>query len=130
MKIVEVTEALSVRPLPTRTFRRLYHVGSMDIAQKRRGSMEGAGLSVSVNPDEWRRIGRGIVSGELWEGTRADNRFLNSHRMNRTHRQMIADWGVQNGYVVSASVWRVTWHDDELGGNVHQDFNRPRAGPD
>jgi hypothetical protein len=102
-------------PLPVRTFRRVYHIGSMDIAQKRPDSHEGRGLSISVDPDEWRLIGRGVVSGDLWAGTRLGNRFLDFRGMNQAHRQMIADWAVENGYAIKGTVWRVSWYDDEDG---------------
>lgn len=99
--------------LPTRTFRELWHVGTMKPQQKRAGSHEGAGLSVSLHPEEWRRIARGHVSGDLWRCVRPGNRFLDFHKLTKAQRRMIEDWGVAHGFATRASIWRFTYYDDE-----------------
>lgn len=109
-EIIALTEAAS---LPTRTFKELWHVGSMNPSDKRAGSHEGAGLSVSLHPEEWRRIARGHVAGDLWRCVRPGNRFLDFHKLTKAHRHMLADWAVQNGLAVRGSIWRVTFHDED-----------------
>lgn len=107
--------------LPTRTFRELWHVGTMDPQHKRAGSHEGAGLSVSLHPGEWRRIARGHVGGDLWRCTKPGNRFLDFHKLTKTQRRMIEDWGVAHGFATRGSLWRVTLHD-ENDEPFHLDF--------
>ena len=77
------------------------------------GSYEGSGLSVSINPEEWRQIARGHVYGDLWRCTRAGNHFLNLHRVTKTQKKKIRDWAVDNQYAVSASVWRYSYYDED-----------------
>ncbi len=110
-------------PFPTRSFKKLYHVGSLNASQKRRNSYEGAGLSVSLHPNEWRAIARGFVSGDTWVCTRANNQFVDAHKMRKAHRQMVAQWGVENGYVTIASKWRVSYYDDEFEGERYFEFS-------
>jgi len=98
-----------MRRVPTLTFDELYHVGSMDPAHKGDSSFEGAGLSVSLHPDEWRRIGRGVVGGDLWRLTKPGNKFVAAHDVDTG---AVMEWAASNGYVTEADTWRV-WMDSE-----------------
>lgn len=114
--------------LPSRSFKTLWHVGTLDPTQKGQGSYEGAGLSVSLHPDAWRRIARGQVGGETWQLTKADNRFLDAHRLSEPQRAMIEDWAVAQGHAERSTVYRVRHFDDELDSEVYSDFpSRERA---
>jgi len=42
--------------LPTKKITKVFHVGDLNIKNKSTSSLEGSGLSVSKNPDEWRQI--------------------------------------------------------------------------
>lgn len=99
--------------LPLVMKRELRHVGSMDPARKRAGSYEGAGLSVSECPDEWRIIGRGHVGGPTWQ-LRGDGAFIDAHALNDEQSAAVLAWGEREGLVTPASMWKVTWFDDEL----------------
>jgi len=103
-----------------KSFAKLWHVGSMNPKDKRPGSYEGAGLSVSVHPEDWQQIAE--IGGDLWELSKKGNKFVNFHRMTKAQKQTIAQWGVQNGYVQHVEVWRATWYDDEREENVYADF--------
>ena len=96
-----------------KSFRKLWHVGSMDPKDKRDDSYEGAGLSVSVNPEEWQQIAR--IGGDLWELTKSGNRFVNYHRLTKVQRKSIREWGVKNGYATPAELWRHSYFDEEVG---------------
>jgi hypothetical protein len=96
---------------PLRSFRQVFHIGSMDAAQKGADSLEGAGLSISLHPQEWSEIAR--LSGPLWQGTRAGNQFLDVHRLRKAQRTAITQWGLANGYLIKQAVWRVSYFDDE-----------------
>jgi 8-oxo-dGTP pyrophosphatase MutT (NUDIX family) len=94
-----------------RSFKKLWHVGTMNPNDKQKGSYEGAGLSVSVNPEEWQYIAG--VGGDLWELTKQGNRFLNFHRIGKTQRQQIVQWGLKKGYVEPVVTYKVEFWDDE-----------------
>lgn len=45
-----------MKNIPIRTFKEIYHIGNMNIENKKEYSLEGQTLSVSMHPDEWGRI--------------------------------------------------------------------------
>ena len=47
-----------VRPLPVRKFSHVFHIGTFDIQNRKDFSYEGAGLSVSRDPEAWYKIAK------------------------------------------------------------------------
>lgn len=113
-EFIDIVEGAQTPTIPTRSFRVLYHVGTLNVADKRGDSHEGAGLSVSLHPDEWRRIASGRVSGATWRCTKPGNRFINAHRLPKAARSKIADWAIQNGFAARETTYRIARYDDEL----------------
>lgn len=105
-----------------KSFDVLWHVGSMDAANKRHGSYEGAGLSVSQHPQAWSRIARGHVNGDVWELTKRGNRFLDYHNITEQLRSQIEAWGVANGYIESTVEYFFSYYDDEWEMEMVQSF--------
>lgn len=105
-----------------KTFKKLWHVGTLDPKRKQQGSLEGAGLSVSVNPEEWRGIAQ--LGGDTWELTKPGNKFVNFHRISKQQRQQITKWGLENGYVEQKPVYRAVWFDDEDQEDRYMEFTR------
>ena len=103
---------------PTRSFRKLWHVGSMNPADKRMGSYEGAGLSVSLHPEEWQQIARGAVSGDTWEMTKGANSFLDYWKIGKPRWTVIRQWAIENGWAEACVQYRVSWWDEELEDTV------------
>lgn len=108
---------------PTRSFALLYHVGTLDPNAKRQYSQEGRGLSVTTEPNAWRAIGRGAISGTTWVLTKSGNKFLDAHGLNKKRRLEIMRWAVEQRLVQPHTAYRASYYDDELGGIVHQDFS-------
>jgi hypothetical protein len=104
-----------IKQLPT-----LFHIGTLDPAQKKWHSYEGAGLSVSTVPAAWRRIAR--LPGSIFTVSKAEANFLNFHKMKKIHRGEIKSWGIQNGYVIEGTVYRVSWDDEEWGQTLCLEF--------
>ncbi|MFA5491183.1 MAG: hypothetical protein WC284_18535 [Candidimonas sp.] len=111
----------SANSFPLKSFKKLWHVGSLDPEKKRNNSHEGSGLSVSVNPDEWRKIGRGAIQGNVWELTKTGNKFLDYIKLSPIQRDMIADWAIQNEWATKQVAYRVSW-EDESGDEVYADY--------
>jgi hypothetical protein len=105
-------------PLKTRTFRKLWHVGSMTATDKRADSYEGAGLSVSLHPNAWRRIARGFVGGDTYEMTKPGNVFLDAHKVGKRQEAQIRQWAIENGYAEAKAQYQVSWYDEEMDGRV------------
>jgi hypothetical protein len=100
----------------------VWHVGDMRPGSKRRRSYEGAGLSISLHPAAWRMIGRGAVSGDTWRMDRPGATFLDACALDEVQREGVISWAMAEGLAVPHVVWRWTSWDDELDGEVHQDF--------
>jgi hypothetical protein len=113
---------MKVQSMPVRSFRKLWHVGTMDILLKRRGSHEGTGLSVSTEPEAWKQINKGHTAGPTWELTKAGNQFLNMHSLSARSRKRIADWGIAHRLVKASALYRYEYRDDELDDTVYSDF--------
>ena len=113
---------------PTRTFPKLFHVGTMKSADKQRDSYEGAGLSVSLHPEEWARIAR--LGNTIWQGVRPGNQFLDFYRLTKQHKAMIGDWAVEQGLAQRASIWRVSFYDDEAEEKRYFEFTDPKEAQD
>lgn len=110
-------------PLPTRSFNELYHVGSLDVAHKRNNGFEGAGLSVSLHPEEWRRIARGMVAGDTWACTRPGNKFIDAHRITDAIREKIEQWAIERGWADRQTTFKVEYYDDELETEVYSEYH-------
>jgi hypothetical protein len=113
--------------LPMKSFKQLFHVGSMDASQKRSGSYEGAGLSVSTEPDAWRKIARGYVTGDTYSATKPNNKFIDANRISKKQAQQIFAWAEQNELVMPATTYRVSYFDDELDSEVYSDYDSLEA---
>lgn len=80
---------------PTISQSEVRHVGTMDASEKCRDSYEGSGLSVTQNPDAWRRASG--VSGDEWLLSRYDGCFLDVLSLEPEHVDEITEWGLESG---------------------------------
>ena len=63
--------------LPIFTFDYLNHVGTLDISKKVKLNHEGSnGLSVTTEPEAWRRINKGVTTGDTYTLTKTSNKFI------------------------------------------------------
>ncbi len=105
--------------LPIRQFKKLYHVGTMQLTDKRVNSLEGAGLSVSTEPDAWRRIARGFVGGYTWSLIKNVGRLVDYYKLTKEQKRVITNWGIIKGFVEKIIMYRVSYYDDELDATVY-----------
>ena len=108
---------------PTVHFEELYHVGSMNPAHKRTGSLEGAGLSVSRHPESWMQIARGDVNGEIWKLTKPNNTFLNFHALKPEQRQVLTSWGIQHRFVEGGETFLLPYYDEDFEEDREMEFD-------
>lgn len=102
---------LEAAGMPFRSFPVLYHVGSLNAADKGNDSYEGAGLSVSLHPEEWMEIAQ--LSGPVWQAIRPGNKFLDFYRLTKRQKATIIAWGQSEGYLEQKAQWRVDYYDEE-----------------
>lgn len=116
-----LTEAASMPPI--RKIQKVFHVGTLDPSRKSGFSYEGRGVSVSFHPQEWMKIARGQVSGEIITLTKSNGQFLDFHKWNTTKRSKPAiEWGVSTGLIKIGTVYRISYYDDELEDEVYSDY--------
>ncbi|MFC5505360.1 hypothetical protein [Bosea massiliensis] len=100
---------------PLRTIKRAYHVGTLNPSDKRRGSQEGAGLSISQHPEAWRQIARGLVHGDDWVvRSTSGATFLDVYKLSDAHKAIIREWALGEGLATSSPIFEVSYYDDEL----------------
>jgi hypothetical protein len=88
---------------------KLYHVGSLYQNDKCQQSYEGDGLSVSLHPNEWRKIAK--LSGSEFTLTKEIGVFADYYSFDREY---LNKWGVDNGFIVKATLYKATfYHEDE-----------------
>lgn len=101
--------------IPTFTTGTVWHVGTMDLADKgmHGASYEGTGLSVSHYPDAWVRIAR-LGGLPTWALTVDGGTFVDAHALTDDDRERILSWGRDRSLVDDRGVWQASWWDDEL----------------
>lgn len=91
----------------------LYHVGTMDIANKSNFSLEGNGLSVSICPREWMKIAR-LSSSTIWSLYKKDIKMLDYYSLTEDDFKIATQWGVEQGFLNETVVYKSIKFDDEM----------------
>lgn len=98
--------------LPLRRISKLWHVGSMNSADKGRNSIEGNGLSVSLHPDDWASIAR--LGAQVYTLTRkGGGNFLDAHALRQGTRQDLETWGVSQRWLEQGLMHELSWVDED-----------------
>ena len=105
----------------------LYHVGTMDISQKRNYSHEGDGLSVSICPDEWCKITEGYTSGDYFLLSKPDMKLLDYYALTPAEIQEIEAWAIENDYVRKGTLYQSVCSYDEEGNEYFSLFDDYQA---
>lgn len=114
--------------LPTCTLPTLYHIGTLNRANKTDFNYESvAGLSVSTAPDAWARLRRVIASADdkRFSLHRDNNVFLDAHACQDAHWDALWTWGQARGFLVPVTRYAVTYFDDEVNSNITTLFADP-----
>lgn len=105
-------------------FDEVFHVGSLDLADRSKSSYEGDGLSVSVHPEDWSAIAR--IGGATWvlrKPEQAQFCFASYHNLNETDRDLLRAWALVRGWVEQRTVYRVSWEDEDYLDTVYTEFD-------
>lgn len=106
--------------LPVVAFAEVFHVGTLNEAERKDASHEGDGVSVSLHPDDWISIAR-LGRGPVWSFDRADDeplRFLDWHNLTSEQRDGLRTWGASQGWVTRRQVYNVLWEDEDWPGET------------
>jgi len=118
MKINEVTKGAN---LPTVTFPKgkLFHVGKMNKALKRKNSLEGRGLSVSTQPNEWATITS--LPGNIYSIHKNGNKFIDARSLSNHQIEQIQNWAIQDKLIEPSTIYRYTFSSGEDGEEMYTD---------
>lgn len=107
----------------------VYHVGTLQPALKRRGSLEGRGLSVSLDPEAWRSIARlgGLPTYAL---RRAGGAFVDVYRAlsDEVLLTALTAWATGEGYLLRGPLAEL--HCSSDSGRMIRLFATPREAED
>lgn len=113
--------------LPIISLPALFHIGQMNPSLKgsthNKTSLEGNGLSVSLDPDAWRTIAK-LGGNPVWElACKGECNFVDRHAMESMHWAVIEKWALDQGLIESTEVIEVSWYDDEMEGRCAMQFD-------
>ena len=91
----------------------LIHIGSLRPQDKGTESYEGHGLSVSECPGSWEQIAK-LGGNPWWNLERENANFLDWHRVSKTMRAAILEWGIANDLCKPCDVHIVEFYDVDL----------------
>lgn len=114
--MAQVTHAMVVEEV--------WHVGLLDRALKGYDSQEGAGLSVSQDPEEWTRIAQ-LGGNSTYHLRKNGARFLDFQEatMDPQELQKVTDWAIEHAYVAPSEVYRLWQYDSEEEQEYYMEFN-------
>lgn len=101
-----------------------FHVGNLNSDDKgslHQKSLEGNGLSISLNPEEWRAIAK-LGDAPVWhiESPKDKSiRLIDAHLLTEEHKQLVHEWGTQNGYSQKTQATKISWDDEEIPGRSY-----------
>ena len=112
-KNVHIT-AITAKQLST-----VYHIGSLKRPSKKSFSLEGAGVSVSVDPLAWIKIVK-LGGHDVWKLEKANPKFL---MWSKTNDKKALTWAVQNAWLVAAIRYQTSFYSDEMEDEMMTDHD-------
>ncbi|WP_411840043.1 hypothetical protein [Paracoccus sp. ME4] len=98
--------------LHTRRVRSVAHIGHLDPADAAgRPSKDGPGIAVSVNPEDWRRIGG--LNGPEHNLTFWGAQWVDILSWDANDHQELASWMLMRGYMKPCRVFHVSIYDED-----------------
>lgn len=94
----------------------VYHVGSLDASRKSSDysrSYEGAGLSISLHPDDWQQIAR--LSGPVWQLDTNGLRFMSRHDLDEAQTAVAVAWAASESLVEIREMWLYPTGENDNG---------------
>lgn len=100
--------------MKTKTFKKLYHQGSLNINDKKNYNLEGNhGLSVCNIPNVWNKI-TPLSSSKEFVLTKSNNSFLDFHELNNEELDIIYNWGIENDYLKETNIYVASYYDEDM----------------
>ena len=109
---------MNLNSLPVVELEEVWHIGTLNAVDKGCNfahSHEGAGLSVSVNPDAWEAIAK-LGGYPWWVLSRKDGRpgrFINLIAIRGARRSNLTGYAVERGLLTMQPRWEVSYFDEE-----------------
>lgn len=100
--------------LKTISFDNLYHIGTLKKENKSDTSLEGInGISISSDSNIWGEINDIHGNGDTFEFTKKENTFVDAHSLSQKTKDLIMEWGVENGFLSSVTKYKYEYYDED-----------------
>jgi len=100
----------------------VYHIGSLKRPSKKSFSLEGAGVSVSVDPLAWRKINNSVKLGghDVWKLEKANPKFL---VWSESNNKKALKWTMQNAWLIEATRYQTSYYDEEREDDMVSEYD-------
>ncbi|MCC5611852.1 hypothetical protein LC612_35260 [Nostoc sp. CHAB 5834] len=107
---------------PTIQLSRVFHVGALSCAPSPKPfSHEGNGLSVSLHPDEWRKIAR-LGSAPVHILEKSQGCFLDVLKLSNSQASDMLDWACSQGLGTEIEAYEVAYKEEDERGTLQDRF--------
>ena len=111
-----------INSFPFLGFKGFYHVGTLNPKDKKVDSFEGNGLSVSVDPEVWKKITP--LEGSTWKLSKPNGgKFMFATSLSPENYHEIWNWGLENGYTELKTLFNVRYFQEGLDEMVTLEFD-------
>ncbi len=108
-----------MKKLPLHKLSDVYHIGTLDIREKKELNFEGTnGLSVSTDAEAWCRINRGMTYGNKFHLHNDNGTFIAGDKIDNNLFSELLQWGEENGYLIPCQQYCFSYHDEEMDENI------------
>jgi len=102
-----------MKNIPIRTFKEIYHIGNMNIENKKEYSLEGQTLSVSMHPDEWGRIAQ-LESDTCYSISHGKGlNLVDVYQFMDNNKSDIIYWAVENELAEMKDTFSILMSDED-----------------
>lgn len=107
---------------PTIQLSRVFHVGTLSGAPfPKPFSHEGSGLSVSLHPEEWRKIAR-LGSNPVHVLEKSQGSFLDILKLSDSQASAMLDWAYSHGLGAEIEAYEVAYKEEDESGTLQDRF--------
>lgn len=107
-------QAITAKQLST-----VYHIGELKQPSKKTFSLEGAGVSVSVDPLAWRKIAK-LGNHDVWKLEKDNPKFL---IWSESNNKKALKWASQNGWLIEATRYQTSYYDEEIEDDIISEYD-------
>ena len=103
-------------------YQKLYHIGTLDISNKDINSTNGNGLSITINPNEWKELLH-TNSNKLWSLYKDNINLIDYDSLTTEDFEISKRWALNHKYIKEDVKFEINIFNKKLGFNEKVKFN-------